>query len=151
MRPYTLFLLCAALLGAQDFGHLQIEPIANGFAGGEGPVWSRQGFLLFSDYEANRIYKYIPGKSPEVYREGSNGANGNTMDRQGRLYTCEYRSRRVTRTDRTGRIEVLAERFESGSTRRMTSWSGGTGTSISATPCIHRSTTAISISSGFTI
>ena len=62
-------------------------------------------FLLFSDYEADRIYKYCPGKSPEVYREASNGANGNAMDRQGRLYTCEYKSRRVTRTDRQGRIE----------------------------------------------
>jgi gluconolactonase len=112
MIRIILLLLSAALLGAQDFEHLQIEPIASGFAGGEGPVWSRQGFLLFSDYDANRIYKYIPGKTPEVFREGSNGANGNTMDRQGRLYTCEYRSRRVTRTDRKGRIEVLADRFE---------------------------------------
>ena len=34
------------------------------------------------------------------------------MDRQGRLYSCEYKSRRVTRTDRRGHIEVLAERFE---------------------------------------
>ena len=105
-------LLFAALLGAQDFEHLQIEPIPGDFAGGEGSVWSREGFLLFSDYDVNRIYKYVPGKSPEVFREGSNGANGNTMDRQGRLYTCEYRSRRVTRTDRKGRIEALAERFE---------------------------------------
>jgi gluconolactonase len=105
-------LLLAAVLGAQDFEHLQIEPIPGDFTGGEGPVWSREGFLLFSDYDVNRIYKYVPGKNPEVFREGSNGANGNTMDRQGRLYTCEYRSRRVTRTDRKGRIEVLAERFE---------------------------------------
>ncbi len=34
------------------------------------------------------------------------------MDRQGRLYTCEYKSRRVTRTDRQGKIEVLADKFE---------------------------------------
>jgi len=108
----VLLFLLAALLGAQDFEHLQIEPIPGDFTGGEGPVWSREGFLLFSDYDVNRIYKYVPGKGPEVFREGSNGANGNTMDRQGRLYTCEYRSRRVTRTDRKGRIEVLAERFE---------------------------------------
>lgn len=99
-------------LRAQDFSHLQVVQIATGFTGGEGPVWSRDGFLLFSDYEADRIYKYIPGKNPEVYREGSNGGNGNTMDRQGRLYTCEYKSRRVTRTDRQGRIEVLADKFE---------------------------------------
>src|SRR5439155_7285960 len=112
MFHVIVLLLSLASPGAQDFERLQIEQISDGFLGGEGSVWSREGFLLFSDYEINRIYKYVPGKSPEVYREGSNGANGNTMDRQGRLYTCEYRSRRVTRTDRKGRIEVLADRFE---------------------------------------
>ena len=111
--PRCLILLAlSSILAAQDFTHSPIEEIATGFTGGEGPVWSRDGYLLFSDYDANRIYKYVPGKKPEVYREGSNGANGNTMDRQGRLYTCEYRSRRVTRTGRDGRIEVIAERFE---------------------------------------
>ena len=111
-----LHLICLALwtgsLGAQDFDHLQVEQIATGFAGGEGPVWSREGFLLFSDYGADRIFKYSPGEKPEVYREASNGANGNTMDRQGRLYTREYKSRRVTRTDRAGKVEVLADKFE---------------------------------------
>jgi gluconolactonase len=34
------------------------------------------------------------------------------MDRQGRLYSCEYKSRRVTRTDRSGKVEVLVDRFE---------------------------------------
>jgi len=107
-----ILLALTSILGAQDFTRSPIEEIATGFTGGEGPVWSRDGYLLFSDYDANRIYKYVPGKTPEVYREGSNGANGNTMDRQGRLYTCEYRSRRVTRTGRDGRIEVIADRFE---------------------------------------
>ena len=108
----TLWMLAALAVSGQDFTHVQVEEVATGFPGGEGPVWSRQGFLLFSDFETNRIYKYVPGKTPEVYRENSNGANGNTMDRKGRLYTCEYRSRRVTRTDRSGRIEVIAEKFE---------------------------------------
>jgi gluconolactonase len=108
----VLFTFTVWSLAAQDFTHIQIEEVATGFAGGEGPVWSRAGYLLFSDYSKDRIYKYVPGKTPEVWREDSHGANGNTMDRQGRLYTCEYRSRRVTRTDRAGKIEVLAERFE---------------------------------------
>jgi gluconolactonase len=47
-----------------------------------------------------------------AYRTDSNGANGNTMDRQGRLYTCEYRSRRVTRTLKNGKVEVFADKFE---------------------------------------
>src|SRR5579872_1369287 len=98
--------------GLQDFSSLKPELVADGFPGGEGPVWSREGFLLFSDYSRDRIYKYVPGGAPEVYREDSHGTNGNAMDAQGRLYSCEYKSRRVTRTDRSGRIEVLAETFE---------------------------------------
>src|ERR1043166_3249763 len=96
----------------QDFSKLPIEPVAADLPGGEGPVWSRQGFLIFSDYSRDRLYKLIPSKTPEVYREDSHGANGNAMDRQGRLYSCEYKSRRVTRTGRTGKIEILADKFE---------------------------------------
>ncbi len=95
-----------------NFVTAQVELVATGFPGGEGPVWSRQGFLIFSDYSRDRLYKYAPGKTPEVYREDSKGANGNTLDRQGRLYSCEYKSRRVTRTDRNGKVEVLVDKFE---------------------------------------
>src|SRR5947207_797993 len=108
----TLFFLAALALPGQDFSNLKVELVGAGFAGGEGPVWSRKGFLIFSDYSKDRLYKYVPGGTPEVYREDSHGANGNAMDRQGRLYSCEYKSRRVTRTDRQGRIEVLVDKFE---------------------------------------
>src|SRR5689334_11077313 len=112
LRASAVFLLAAFVLPAQDFSKLQVEQVAAGFPGGEGPVWSRQGFLIFSDYSRDRLYKLVPGGTPEVYREDSQGANGNAMDRQGRLYSCEYKSRRVTRTGRDGKIEVLAEKFE---------------------------------------
>ena len=108
----TLLLLTVLVFGGQDFSSLTVEPVAADFPGGEGPVWSPQGFLIFSDYSRDRLYKYSPGKAPEVYRENTQGANGNAMDRQGRLYSCEYKSRRVTRTDRNGKVEVLVDRFE---------------------------------------
>jgi len=108
----AVWLLAAWAAGAQDFSKLQVEEVASGFPGGEGPVWSREGFLIFSDYSKDRLYKLVPGKTPEVYREDSHGANGNAMDRQGRLYSCEYKARRVTRTDRKGKIEVMADKFE---------------------------------------
>ena len=113
MLPTLVFLLTASTpLAAQDFSQVKVEELATGFKGGEGSVWSREGFLIFSDYSQDRLYKYVPGKTPEVYREDSHGANGNTMDRQGRLYSCEYKARRVTRTDRKGRIEILVDQFE---------------------------------------
>jgi gluconolactonase len=110
MRAALVFVTLLAF--GQNFASLKVELVAEGFPGGEGPVWSPQGYLLFSDYSRDRIYKYVPGGTPEVFREDSHGTNGNTMDAQGRLYSCEYKSRRVTRTGTDGRIEVLAETFE---------------------------------------
>src|SRR5687767_948823 len=77
----------------------------------EGPVWSKDGYLLFSDVPSNHIVK-LTAEGASMFRENSNGANGNTFDDKGRLYTCESHTRRITRTDKKGNIEVLAERFD---------------------------------------
>lgn len=102
----------AAALAAQDFSNLRIERVAVGHKFTEGPVWSREGYLLFSDIPQDLIVQWTPGKGTSNFRTQSNGANGNTFDTQGRLYSCESRTRRVVRTDRKGRLEVLAERYQ---------------------------------------
>jgi gluconolactonase len=99
------------LLAQEDNGP-SIERVASGFRFTEGPAWSREGFLLFSDIPNDRIMKFVPGEKPTVFREGSNGANGNAYDAQGRLYTCESRTRRVVRMDKKGEIQVLADKWE---------------------------------------
>ena len=48
-----------------------------------------------------------------VFRGTANYANGNTRDRQGRLITCEHSvTRRVTRTEKDGKLTVLADSFD---------------------------------------
>lgn len=81
------------------------EQVAGGFKFTEGPVFSRLGYLLFSDIPANRIMKWDKG-ALTVFRENSNGANGLTFDHQGRLLACE--TGRVTRTEKDGTITPLA-------------------------------------------
>jgi len=99
-------------LPAQDEAHFQVQVLAKGYTYTDGPAWSKDGFLIFSDTPADRLFKWVPGRSPEVYRENAQGPAGNAFDGQGRLYTCETRARRVTRTDKRGAIEVLADRWE---------------------------------------
>jgi len=111
MRVAAIVVLVLSACG-QEAPEIQIEKVVSGRMFTEGPVWSHEGFLYFSDIPANRILRFVPGKGVEVVRENSNGTNGNAMDAQGRLYSCESHSRRVTRTDRKGKVEVLAERFE---------------------------------------
>lgn len=88
-----------------------MERVATGFKFTEGPVFSRIGFLLFSDIPAERIYKLERGDL-SVFRENSRGANGLTFDHQGRLLACEGKAGRLTRTEKDGAISVLADRFE---------------------------------------
>jgi gluconolactonase len=85
------------------------ERIATGFRFTEGPVFSRLGYLLFSDSPSGRILKWEAGKVT-VSREKSNGAGGLTFDHQGRLPACEQG--RITRTEKNGAVTVLADRCE---------------------------------------
>lgn len=92
-----------------------LERVATGLRWAEGPVYFPDGgHLLVSDIPNNRIMKYSErDASVSVFRSPSNFANGNTRDLQGRLLTCEHSvTRRVTRTEKDGRITVLADRFE---------------------------------------
>lgn len=83
----------------------QPEKVVGDFRFTEGPVFSRRGYLLFSDIPSNRIMKWERGKL-SAFRENSNGANGLTFDHQGRLLVCE--TGKVTRTEKDGSVTVLA-------------------------------------------
>jgi gluconolactonase len=103
----------------------KIEKLAEGFQFTEGPVWnSRGGYLLFSDPNDNKIYRWAGDGELSVFRShsgytgadigeyGQPGSNGLTLDREGRLTICEHGNRRVTRLERNGQITVLADRYE---------------------------------------
>jgi gluconolactonase len=95
-------------------GNAAIERVATGCRWAEGPVYFRDlGCLIWSDIPNNRMMRWIEDDGHvSVFRAPSNYSNGNTRDRQGRLITCEHDTRRVTRTELDGRVNVLIDRFE---------------------------------------
>ncbi|HMD47584.1 MAG TPA: SMP-30/gluconolactonase/LRE family protein [Bryobacteraceae bacterium] len=105
-------LLLVARAFPQTFDNVTVDRIATGFVFTEGPAWSRDGFLVFSDVPENKLLEVKLGQKPALLRGNSNGAMGNAFDAQGRLYTCETHLRRVTRTDKKGKVDVLVERYE---------------------------------------
>lgn len=109
---WGLLLALAVVLPAQDFSDYKVEKVGAGFAFTEGPAWSKDGFLLFSDVPNDVVRKLVPGEPIGVAREGSNGANGNTFDAKGRWYSCESRTRRVVAQDKKGKIEIVADKWE---------------------------------------
>src|SRR5271169_4096974 len=94
------------LAGAQDLSLIKIDLIGKDYTFTEGPAWSKDGYLVFSDTPSDRLMKWTPGHPVELLRKDAHGPSGNAFDVQGRLYTCETRTRRVTRTDKNGAVEV---------------------------------------------
>ena len=101
----------------------KVEKVQGGFRFIEGPVWVRSGsYLLFSDIPANAILKWSSDGAISVFRKPvfaggypdgvQIGSNGLTLDRQGRLIAAEHGNRRVSRTEKDGKITVLADRYE---------------------------------------
>jgi gluconolactonase len=64
------------------------------------------------DIRVSRLYRLVPGKTPEIVRDNTSEGNGTTFDLQGRLIICEAGNRRVARIHADGRVEPLAERYE---------------------------------------
>ena len=93
-----------------------LEQVGTGMRWAEGPVYFPDdgGYVLVSDIPNNRIMKFSERDGTfTVFRANANYANGNARDRHGRLITCEHSvTRRVTRTEKNGRVTVLADSFE---------------------------------------
>ena len=90
----------------------KVEKVADGFGFVEGPVWHKDGFLLFTDIPRNRIMRWHPTEGVTVFREPSDNANGLALDRAGRLLACEHSARRVSRAGANGAAVSIVEKFE---------------------------------------
>lgn len=102
----------------------RIEKLAGGFTFTEGPVWMKEGYLLFSDIPANVIRKWTPDGQVTVFLEKSGyegtdapagafiGSNGLTLDSEGRLIVCEHGNGRVTRLEKDGSRTVVADKYQ---------------------------------------
>lgn len=90
----------------------EFRKLAGDFAFTEGPALAPDGKIYFSDIPNERIHLYDPAtKETTLFREPSGKANGLFFTPAGALVACEGGSRRVTRTDFTGEVTVLAGKF----------------------------------------
>jgi len=90
-----------------------VERLWTGARWTEGPVYFPAGrYTLFSDIPNDRIMRYDETDgSVSVFRSPCGYTNGHTVDRQGRLVSCEHGGRRVSRTEHDGRITVIADSY----------------------------------------
>ena len=89
-----------------------LERLCTGAIWSEGPVWleARQT-LVWSDIPNNRMLAWCAAKGMTVFRAPSNFSNGNTLDREGRMVTCEHGRRCVSRAGSDNSVEILVDRY----------------------------------------
>src|SRR5690606_11628156 len=93
---------------------VEVEQVTTGYVFTEGPVWHpRERHLTFSDIfdeHDGTQYRWSEAEGARILRRPSNHANGSTLDRLGRLITCEH-DRRVVRIHDDGTVETLVDRY----------------------------------------
>jgi gluconolactonase len=95
-------------------GTAHLDKLFTGCRWAEGPAYFPAGrYLVWSDNPNNRMLRYDEcDGSVSVFRHPSNYSNGNTVDRQGRLVSCEHGGRRVSRTEFDGKVTTVADRYQ---------------------------------------
>lgn len=92
----------------------EVERLFKGCRWAEGPAYfPAQRTLIWSDIPNDRMLRFdeMTG-AVGPFRQPAGYTNGNTIDRQGRLVSCEHGGRRVVRTEHDGTPTVLVDRFE---------------------------------------
>jgi len=92
----------------------RLEQLYTGCRWAEGPAYfPALRSLVWSDIPNERMLRFDECTGQVgVFRSPSGYSNGNTIDRQGRLITCEHGGRRVVRTEHDGSLTVLADRYQ---------------------------------------
>ena len=78
----------------------------------EGPAWiPAKKTLVFSDIPNSKLMQWSESGGLSVFRQ-SEQSNGNILDLQGRLISCQHAARNLVRTETDGTITVLADKYD---------------------------------------
>lgn len=94
--------------------NVHMETLYTGTRWAEGPVYfPASRYLLWSDIPNDRLLRYDETNgSVSVFQTPCRFHNGHTMDREGRLVSCEHQGRQVSRVEADGTLTIVASHFE---------------------------------------
>jgi gluconolactonase len=112
MKQFFLpILLLSACATSQNELTITADVIAEGFLFTEGPVWSADGGLLFSDIPADRVYRWTEEAGVDTFLTGSGNSNGLAYRSDGWLVLAQHAGR-VSVLDTAGVLQTLASQWE---------------------------------------
>jgi gluconolactonase len=96
------------------FGNVHVEKLWTGGRWCEGPAYFPAGkYLVWSDIPNDRVLRYDETDgSVSVFLHPALNHNGHTVDREGRLISCEHRGRCVSRIEYDGSRTVLVSEVD---------------------------------------
>lgn len=121
-RTTAVAFVCSLLPAQVQFHHedgkalvaadVKVERLATGHQFLEGPVWlpSEQA-LLFSDIPKRQWLRWTEAGGAAVFKTSA-GANGNTLDLDGRVLSCQHEDRNLVRHEADGTLAVLVDRHD---------------------------------------
>ena len=103
-----------ARFGKLVFGNVHLEKLYTGCRWAEGPAYFPAGkYLVWSDIPNDRIMRFDETDgSVSVFLAPAMNHNGHSVDREGRLVSCEHRGRCISRIEHDGSRTVLADRYQ---------------------------------------
>jgi len=81
--------------------------------------WFKDGYLLIADLPAGKVMK-VDGEGSSLFRQDA-WVSAMEQDSEGRAYYADPRAHRITRIDKKGKVETVADKFEG---RRLNGPSG---------------------------
>jgi gluconolactonase len=95
-------------------GNVHLDKLYTGCRWAEGPAYFAAGkYLVWSDIPNDRVMRFDETDgSVSVFLAPAMNHNGHTVDREGRLISCEHRGRCVSRIEHDGSRTVLADRYQ---------------------------------------
>src|SRR5689334_74130 len=119
MKSLALFSLALSFTAFSNFAYAagmddiiepgtEVKKLAGDLGFTEGPVWisgsasvpgAKSGTWIFSDIPGDTLHQITPAGEISQFRKPSGHTNGNTLDPEGRLVSCEHDGR-MTRTEK---------------------------------------------------
>jgi gluconolactonase len=95
-------------------GHAKLERLHTGCRWAEGPVYFPAGrYLLWSDIPNDRLMRFDETDgSVSVFMQPCGNHNGHAVDAEGRLISCEHRTRCISRIEHDGSTRIVASHWQ---------------------------------------
>jgi len=124
---FEIFILSVTWISGQDYGTIYrlssaadqlfgpdaaITLVADTFTFTEGPVWSPEGYLLFSDVPESKIYKVTEEGELSLYIYPSGNTNGLAFLPDGQLIGCQREPRKLALINSDGAHKTYVDNYQ---------------------------------------